>query len=341
VEGTETPYASYGKYYMRSADEDRELSPEQLRVLMLKKEEIDSISRTESVKQNLTFAQLRTVFAARGLTVNDEHFEENTGLKLANGRYNYMANLLADENDVSIKVVTFAGKDKSEVLKRNEYGYKCLLLAMDQVLNYMESINETKVQIGTHQRQEEKLFNMLCFREAWINACLHTKWEKMNPPAVYIFSDRIEVISTGGLPGDLTKEEFYRGISRPVNIKLQKIFGQLGYVEQTGHGVPLIINHYGKQAFDVMDHYVNVIIPLNKKNYEENMPVIDRKLMLNPSQNRVYTIIKENPTYTIKTLVGETSFSDGYVRKILQYLKQNHYIERVGANKDGYWKVNE
>ncbi len=35
VEGDEKPYSAYGKYYMRSADKDREISPQQLRHLML------------------------------------------------------------------------------------------------------------------------------------------------------------------------------------------------------------------------------------------------------------------------------------------------------------------
>jgi len=35
VEGDEKPYPAYGKYYMRSADEDREISPQQLHQLML------------------------------------------------------------------------------------------------------------------------------------------------------------------------------------------------------------------------------------------------------------------------------------------------------------------
>lgn len=45
-------------------------------------------------------------------------------------------------------------------------------------------------------------------------------------------------------------------VAKPVNSKLQKIFGQLGYVEQTGHGIPLIISNYGKQAFDIMDNFI-------------------------------------------------------------------------------------
>ena len=339
VQGSDSPYSAYGKYYMRSADEYRELSPEQLRALMFKKSDTDFISKTPGTSQSLSFKMLRTLYATNGLTVNDDSFVENLGLKLDNGEYNLMATLLADKNDISIKVVTFKGTDKSNLVKRNEYGFKCLPIAMDQVISYMESINDTNVEIGAHSREEEKLFDMACFREAWINACLHTKWEKLNPPAVYIYQNRIEIISTGGLPEDLTRDEFYKGISRPVNAKLQKIFGQLGYVEQTGHGIPLIISNYGKQAFDVMDNYVNVTIPLNRS--IESVPAVSSDIVLNDSQKRVYLLLRENPRRTIKDLVNDSSLSDGYVRKILNQLKDLQVITRVGSNKNGYWDVKE
>lgn len=341
IEGSDIPYSAHGKYYIRSADEDRELSPEQLRALMFKVKETDTISKKPNQDQRLSFSMLKTLFAARSLTLNDESFELNLGLKLDNGDYNIMAGLLADKNDVSIKVVTFRGKDKNEIIKRNEYGYKCLLIAMDQVLSYMESINDTSVEIKTHGRDEEKLFDMLCFREAWINACLHTKWERMNPPAVYIYQDRIEIISTGGLPEDLSKDEFFRGISRPVNTRLQKIFGQLGYVEQTGHGIPLIVSNYGKQAFDIMPNYLNVTIPMKShviSAYTYKNPITIAGL--NDSQMKLLNLLKDHPEYTIKDLVRESSLSDGYVRKLLTELKNRECIQRVGSNKTGYWKVN-
>ena len=158
-----------------------------------------------------------------------------------------------------------------------------------------------------------------------------------NPPAVYIFSDRLEIISTGGLPADLTKEEFYRGISKPVNQKLQKIFGQLGYVEQTGHGIPLIISKYGMQAFDISQNFITVTIPFA---YLDNVKrIMNDKANLNKSQLAVLNLLMADPTYTIKAIVANTDFSDGYVRKLLGQLKTAGYIKRVGSNKSGYWSV--
>ena len=250
-----------------------------------------------------------------------------------------MAFLLADKNDISIKVVTFAGKDKTDLIKRNEYGGTCLVTAIDKVLDYMESINETMVTMGKHRRTEEKLFDMASFKEAWQNACIHTKWDKGNPPAVYIFSDRIEIISTGGLPVDLNREEFYKGISKPVNSKLQKIFGQLGYVEQTGHGIPLIISNYGKQAFDIMENFVNVTIPFNYIKQDSVSNETENTASNNETEQRIVDYISQNSGITIKELVSASGYSDGYIRKILTSLKEKKIIERHGGNRYGKWIV--
>ena len=304
VSGSEIPYSAYGRYYMRSADEDSELSPTALKELMDRQTSSDILTLVPAPVQNLTFNKLKIAYVTAGLTVDQLTFEDNAGLKNSDGKYNLMAFLLADENDISIKVVTFSGKDKTDLVKRNEYGGTCLVTAIDKVLDYVESINETMVTMGNHRRTEEKLFDMASFKEAWQNACIHTKWDKGNPPAVYIFSDRIEIISTGGLPVDLNKEEFYKGISKPVNAKLQKIFGQLGYVEQTGHGIPLIISNYGKQAFDIMENFVNVTIPFNYEKKNSGGTDVDNGVSINEAEQRVIDYISQNSSITIKELVA-------------------------------------
>ena len=80
------------------------------------------MTQIPSPVQLLTFNKLKIAFVTTELTVDQTTFEDNTGLKNNDGKYNLMAFLLADENDISIKVVTFAGKDKTKNIKRNEYG---------------------------------------------------------------------------------------------------------------------------------------------------------------------------------------------------------------------------
>ena len=119
-----------------------------------------------------------------------------------------------------------------------------------------------------------------------------------------------------------------------MNAKLQRIFGQLGYVEQTGHGIPLIISKYGMQAFEITENFVNVIIPLSRA-LIETAP--KQPVTLNPSQLKVYEYLKVHPEATIQVLVSECSISKGYAQKILGFLKANDYIRRSGSNKSGKW----
>lgn len=338
VKGDNAPYSAFGKYYSRSFDEDKQLSPEMLKALINRDGEPDYIVQKESLNQNLNFKILKGLYLSNDLKINNDKFEENLGLLNNNKKYNLMAELLADKNDLSIKVVTFAGVDKTVMLKRTEYGGKCLLLSVNNVLEYMESINETKVKVGGIQRQEEKYFDFSSFKEAWMNACVHTKWSEEIPPAVYIYDDRIEIVSNGGLPSALTKEDFFAGVSKPVNKKLLKIFNDLDYIDQTGHGIPLIVKNYGKDAFYISEHTIIVTIPLNKKLLED-VGNISTNIELKEAEIRILELIRNDSSYRTADFVRITKYSEAYINKIIRSLKNKEYIKRVGSNKTGYWAI--
>lgn len=339
--GSERPYSAYGKYYLRSADEDREISPSLLREMMFSGN--SALVSIESHNQNLTFTQLRLLYAEKGLTLHDETFKDNLNLLTQDGKYNLMANILADNNSFSIKVAKFKGTDKTELITRNEYGYKCLLVAIKQVLDYAEAINETTVKIDGGLRKETKLFDKDAFREAWLNACLHNRWTKQTPPAVYFFSDRIEIVSIGGLPEDYSLEDFYAGRSRPVNLELQQIMVQLDYIEQTGHGVPLIVSKYGRNVFDITENFITVTIPLATKEMSESieLDIDDKRYDLTATQQQILDIISADSTVTIAELSKQLQISTTAVSNAIKTLKEKQLIERKGSKKGGYWFVLE
>ena len=335
AKGNNVPYSAFGKYYSRSFDEDKQLSPEMLKALINREGEPDYIINKPATNQNLTFKMLKGLYLSNDKKINNDKFEENLGFKMSDNKYNFMAELLADENNISIKVVTFAGTDKSVMLKRTDYGGKCLLLSINNVLEYMESINETKVNVNGIKRKEEKYFDFSSFKEAWLNACVHTKWSEEIPPAVYIYDNRIEIVSNGGLPSALTREDFFAGVSKPINKKLLKIFSDLDYIDQTGHGIPLIVKNYGEEAFYISEHTIIVTIPLNK----ELLVDIKEKQALNKSEKEILNLIKNNGNYRIVDFINLTNHSESYVNKILSSLKRKKYIKRVGSNKNGYWST--
>ena len=106
-----------------------------------------------------------------------------------------------------------------------------------------------------------------------------------------MFDDRIEIISVGGLPEGLTLEEFYEGKSKPVNLELQQIMVQLDYIEQTGHGVPLIVSRYGKEVFDITENFITVTIPLNKTERTETDLLQNKKVLLEDSDEKIVSLM--------------------------------------------------
>ncbi len=263
VRGDKRPYSFFGNYFIRIGSENRKVYPDQMGDLAVSNTSILS-DNIEAINQDLTFNGLKSIYLSKGFTINDDTFEHDVGLLTQSGKYNFIADILSDNNNCSIKVVRFKGKDKVTMLRRIEFGYKCLLLAMQQAFEHTISFNETKVDLEKGIfREELKLFDENCLKEAWNNACLHNRWVRNIPLAIYIFSDRIEVISTGGLPLDYSKEEFFRGISHPINPTLFKIMGQLQIIEQTGHGIPKIVSKYGKDAFEFFPNHIIVKIPFS------------------------------------------------------------------------------
>lgn len=337
AEGDEKPYSAYGKYYMRSADEDREISPQQLRNLILSVS--DSIASIEANNQALTFEQLKMLYAGNNLTLRENTFEQNLNLLTRDGTYNLMAAILADVNSYSIKVAVFRGTDKTDLVRRNEYGYKCMLVAVKQVLDYMEALNDTVVDVEGSLRKETKLFDFPCFREAWLNACLHNRWSRQTPPAVYMFENRIEILSVGGLPDGLTLEEFYEGKSKPVNLELQQIMVQLDYIEQTGHGVPLIVSKYGKEAFDITENFITVTIPLNREIKSKSDVKKDKKLLTDSKDKELLMLMKENSSISVSEMSRQVGLGTTTITKRIRRLKEEGFVERKGAKKKGQWIV--
>lgn len=324
---------------MRSADEDREISPQQLRNLMLSVS--DSIVNIEANNQELSFEQLKMLYAGNSLTLRENTFKQNLNLLTRDGNYNLMAAILADINSYSIKVAVFRGTDKTDLIRRNEYGYKCMLVAVKQVLDYMEALNDTLVDVGGSLRKESKLFDFPCFREAWLNACLHNRWSRQTPPAVYMFEDRIEVISVGGLPEGLTLEEFYEGKSKPVNLELQQIMVQLDYIEQTGHGVPLIVSKYGKEVFDITENFITVTIPLNKGKVVKRDLQKKKGIVLNECDKKILSWMEENSNITVNEISRQIGVGVTTVTKHIRVLREKGIIKRIGSKKNGQWIIEE
>ena len=207
--GTEKPYykAQYGMSprgcYIRVGTAVEQMSPSMIEKNFARRTR-NSLSVIESPKQNLTFEQLKIYYQEHGKTLNDQ-FAQSLNFLTTDGRYNLNAFLFADQNDITIKVAKFAGTDKSDLIENEEYGYCSIIKSCKAVLDKLNVENRTLARITYPFRQETRLIDTDSLREAVINAFVHNDYSDLMSPAFYIYSDRLEIVSYGGLIDGMSK----------------------------------------------------------------------------------------------------------------------------------------
>ena len=221
----------------------------------------NSIGRIVSNRQDLTFEQLRIYYDEHGKRLND-NFARTLELQTEDGRYNYVAYLLADENNNSIKVAKYSSLDRCDLIENNEYGYCSLIKATKSVLTKLEIENRTAATITPMERIEKPLWDRVALREAVINAIVHNDYSFEVPPKFEIFPDRLEITSAGRLPESLSREEFFSGISIPRNKELMRIYRDVELVESLGSGIPRILRTYGPDCFHFTDNFIRITFPV-------------------------------------------------------------------------------
>ena len=302
--------------------------------------------------QELTFEKLFMYYGAKGVTLRKETFKKSLRLLTADGRYNIMALLLSDANDIPIRVSVFSGKSKADTLfSVKEYGNSCILYAMDKILEYGDAINiiQADERGRISERKDVPLFDYEAFHEAILNAFIHNKWLGMNAPMISVFTDRIEILSHGGLGLEQDLEGFYKGVSIPVNEILASIFLQLRLSERSGRGVPKIVEAYGRDSIKIEKNFIVVTIPFNRINVtpfelnegaDSDNPESSVKGSVKGSV-KIIEMMKENPEITIPMMAESLRLTTRAVEKNVARLQAKGVVKRIGPDKGGHWEVIE
>ncbi len=322
--------------YIRIGSSCKSLMPEEIQDRFIKSLNVKetNIIDIPSRRKNLTFKILKNYLLSNNNHFSEETFLDNYHLLTKDGEFNYLAEILADNNDIVINVATFSSTDKTKYLKREEFGNKCLLLAMEQAKNYINSINQTFVNLETTPRKEIKMFDTVAFEQAWINACVHNKWSDSDHPGIYVYSDRMEIESAGGIPRTLTKEQFLKGKSDPVNKQLFDIFRACNFAEESGHGVPSVVKVYGEDAYIFSEHFIDVIIPFNRNGFTKS-----NKKKKENMREVILDLLENNGKLSRKELTTILEVTEGTIRHQLNKLQQDGLIKHNGPDKGGYWEV--
>ena len=138
----------------------------------------------------------------------------------------------------------------------------------------------------------------------------------------------------------MTEKQFFDGISRPRNTTLMRIFLNMGLTEHTGHGIPTIVNKYGREAFEIESDYIRCIIPFAKDVLEQiNNKNVGLNVGLNKTERKVIEYLMQNSSLTSEILAEKIGVTKRTVERAFSTLQEKRMIERVGSKRDGRWIV--
>lgn len=319
--GTEKPYYLRKKgrtpegCYVRVGS-SKERMTERMIDDMFAKRVKNTLKEIDSPRQELTFNQLKIYYEEHGLKLND-NFLQNLDLLTSEGKYNYNAFLLADENTVSIKLVRYLGTNKLELLENLEFGNRCLITATQRILDRLDVENTTYAKIEYFGRKEQEKIDSKALKEAVINAIVHNDYSYGNSPIIELYSDRVEITSAGGLPQELSQEEFLEGVTAPRNKELIRVFKDVDLIENIGSGVLRILDAYDKSCFKFMEHFLRVSFKYKENPFEYDDKTdkkTDKKTYkktnkkIKPQEEDILKFCKE--AKTLKEITNHFEFKD-------------------------------
>ncbi len=166
---------------------------------------------------------------------------------------------------------------------------------------------------------------------------------------IEIYDDKISIVSPGGVPKGITKDNFgKRSIAR--NPIIADLLRRTHYIEKAGTGIgrmrELMKDAGLKEPIFQFDNFFEVDF-YRPSYYDKNYGTYDLssqkdillKEELNKTQMKILNLIRSNPNITQREMANEIGVAMPTIIKNIQILKNKDILIREGATKKGIWKI--
>lgn len=223
----------------------------------------DSFESNRSLIQELTFTSLNKEMERRNLEFSEVQMK-NLGILSSDDIYTNMGLLVSDQCKHSVKFAVFQGSDKLVFKDRKELTGS-LFAQLTNAYKTIDFYNGTKATFHDLLRTDERDYPEDAVREALLNAIVHRDYSFSGSTIINLYSDRLEIISLGGLVSGLSLEAAMLGASQPRNEKLASLFYRMKLIEAYGTGISKIISCYKgllvQPKFENVEGAFRVILP--------------------------------------------------------------------------------
>ena len=330
-QGTKKPYYLSDKglkptgVYVRSGTTSAPASEDAIH-MMIKMTDGDLFETNRSLVQELTFNRLEEELHKRGLEFTEIQMK-NLGILSSDDIYTNMGLLVSDQCRHSIKFAIFQGTDKLVFKDRKELTGS-LFAQLTDAYKTIDFYNGTKATFHDLLRTDERDYPEDAVREALLNAIVHRDYSFSGSTFINLYSDRLELISLGGLVSGLSLEAARLGASQPRNEKLAALFYRMKLIEAYGTGISKIISCYKglpvQPKFENVEGAFQVVLPnihAQKLNVEDEkyLPIL-----------RLFEKQKEITRADVEQALGSGTT---HAINMLKEMQEKELIVKVGSGR--------
>ena len=239
------PYSFGGRFFLRVGATSQQMSRDEIREFFFREGLVrfdEAPCRRFSLDGDLS-SENWTRFAQRArIPEGADTISALENLHLVNNgeMTNAGAWLLADDIgrfnlQAGVTCAVFRGTTKTHILDRKEYT-RDLVSNFEDSMAYLQAKLNTALIPNALGREERLELPEDALREALVNAIAHRDYRSTANVQTYLFHDRLEIVSPGGLPAGMREEDLGTK-SVPRNPLLFGVFYRMGLVEQIGSGI--------------------------------------------------------------------------------------------------------
>ncbi len=330
-QGTKKPYYLSDKglkpigVYVRSGTTSAPASEDAIR-MMIKMTDGDSFESNRSLIQELTFNSLNKEMERRNLEFSEVQMK-NLGILWSDDIYTNMGLLVSDQCKHSIKFAIFQGSDKLVFKDRKELTGS-LFAQLTDAYKTVDFYNGTRATFHDLLRTDERDYPEDAVREALLNAIVHRDYSFSGSTIINLYSDRLEIISLGGLVSGLSLEAAMLGASQPRNEKLASLFYRMKLIEAYGTGISKIISCYKglpvQPKFENVEGAFRVVLP---NTHAQELSVEDEKYL------PILRLFEKQKEITRSDVEEALGVGTTYAINMLKEMLEKELIKKVGNGR--------
>ncbi|MBR3094781.1 MAG: putative DNA binding domain-containing protein [Clostridia bacterium] len=351
AQGEDTPYSAYGRYYIRSDDEDLIMSNSQLESFFLGKsydysrwekeateyglDDVDEELLIRYVNQGNDSGRIN--FLYRDVKTTLVKLELLNGDRLNNAGYY----LFSNKKPLLLKLATYPTDERISFSDMKQFKgniFECI----DEAVKYVMNNIRWKAEIRGMERKETPEIPVEAFREIIVNSFAHMKVNLASSNEIYITPSRVHIYNPGSLvPG--TDPKMFANGEQGSMIRNPLIATVLYYnktIDAFGTGFERVFHlcgenncRYSNNPFGFTFEFIRSKESIN----DTKNGLITRNLT--KDEQAVLAILNKEQHYSKAEIAGMIGKSTTTVQRIIKSLMERDLIKRVGSNKTGYWTI--